>query len=236
MSTELDSLANAPVADDETLFERRYRFLTQRLAGGTFRGIAEKYNRESVSAVVGAGRDPSEARTVSPATVRKDIEWAKRDIIDGSTREALIAEETQVLLDVRRANYAAMVGGDVDAAKIVLSTVTQRRELWGLDAPKRSQIGVGTDVEFAADLVDLIQAVGATAPKDLLFAAHGDRAAARTALPAAIDAETIPFDLDAPEPPPEKRHSDVSDGIEAARERREGDYWDETAGEPWSNL
>ena len=200
--SELDLAESDPI-EDETLFERRYRFLSQRLAGGTFRAIAERHNKAAVEAVVRVGRDPAEARTVSPATVRKDIEWAKRDLIDTSTREALIAEETQVLLDVRRANYAAMAGGDIDAAKIVLATVTQRRELWGLDAPKRAQIGVGTDVEFAGDLVDLIQMVGVTPPDDLVFAASGER----PAIEAPIDVETVdlrcPLDVTSPEPRPE---------------------------------
>lgn len=222
--------------EDETLFERRYAFLTQRLAGGTFRGIAEKYNQKAVAAATSAGRDPSEAKTVSPATVRKDVEWAKRDLIEGATREALVAEETQVLLDVRRANYVAMANGDTDAAKIVLATVVQRRELWGLDAPKRSTIGVGTDVEFASDLVALIEAVGSSAPKDLVFAAHGER----PALDAPIEAEVVPdcpFDVTAPDPrPAPAAPADPGDDVEAARERRDGDYWDESAGEAWSNL
>lgn len=227
-SSELDLGA---VLEDETLFERRYRFLTQRNAGGTFRAIAERYNREAVKAAVDAGRDPSEAKTISPATVRKDIEWAKRDLIDSSTREHLIAEETVVLLDVRRANYAAMVNGDIDAAKIVLATVTQRRELWGLDAPKRSQIGVGTDVEFASDLVALIESIGADAPSDLVFAARGERVESSRDV---MDVDTVPeiepgprpqdacpFDLDAPEP----RRAPADSAPEPA-----------PAAEPWSNL
>jgi hypothetical protein len=159
---------------DETLVERRYRFLSQRNAGGTFRAIAERHNDAAVKAATAAGRPVGEAKTVSPATVRKDVERAKHDIISESTRESLIAEQRSVLLDVRRVHYAGMVAGDPDATKMVLNTVVQMREMFGLDAPKRSVVGIGTDVEFARDLANLFDQVGLEAPPDLIFAARGE--------------------------------------------------------------
>lgn len=143
---------------DETLSERRMRALTLRNARATFTQIAERLS-------------------ISPAQARKDVLAAKRSIIDESTREHLIAEQQAVIYDVRQAFYLAMGAGDVDAAKVVLSTLQHQRDLWGLDAPKRVNVGIGTDVEFAHDLVSLIESIGHTAPADLVFAARGERTA-----------------------------------------------------------
>lgn len=210
--------------NDEQLYERRHGFLTQRLAGGTYSAIAKRYNERAMSEAMARGGDPTEVETVSSTTVRKDVARAKQELIDDATREALRGEHRAILLDMRRANYAAMAGGDVDAAKIVMSTLQREAEMFGLDEPKRTQIGVGTDVEFANDLVDLIRAVGYQPPTDLLFAArgealdgdaaHGDALAIDRVAPGdtgVIDVEAIPFDLDAPEPRPAPEPAPVED-------------------------
>jgi hypothetical protein len=160
--------------EDEALAERRLHFLSMRNAGATFAAIASRYNERQRAAYEAAGGDPDDAPKLSASTVRKDVLAAKERIIGDETREALIAEETSVILDVRRANYAAMLDGDIDAAKIVLSTVVQRREMRGLDEPKRSVVGVGTDVDFAGTLLDLIRAVPSVA-KELEFTVGGRR-------------------------------------------------------------
>ena len=185
--------------NDEQLYERRHAFLTQRLAGGTYSAIAKRYNEKALEAAMARGGDPTEVETVSSTTVRKDCQRAKQELIDDATREALRGEHRAIILDMRRANYAAMAGGDVDAAKIVMSTLQREAEMFGLDEPKRTQIGVGTDVEFANDLVDLIRAVGYQPPTDLLFAARGE---ALDGEQPAIEGVVVPFDLDAPEPRP----------------------------------
>lgn len=210
--------------NDEQLYERRHAFLTQRLAGGTYSAIAKRYNERALEAAMARGGDPTEVETVSSTTVRKDCQRAKQELIDDATREALRGEHRAIILDMRRANYAAMAGGDVDAAKIVMSTLQREAEMFGLDEPKRTQIGVGTDVEFANDLVDLIRAVGYQPPTDLLFAArgeavdgdaaHGDALAIDRVAPGdtgVIDVEAIPFDLDAPEPRPAPEPAPVED-------------------------
>jgi hypothetical protein len=223
--------------NDEALFERRHGFLTQRIAGGTFRSIAERYNAKSIEAVTQAGRPVDEADTVSAATVRKDVERAKAELIDNATRDALRGEHRAILLDLRRANYKAMAGGDVDAAKVVMSTLVREAEMFGLDEPKRTQIGVGTDVEFASDLIGLIHAVvpGAEIPPELAFLAREDPLAIDR-VPAGdtgvLDAEVIPLDLTAPDPRPVV----VEDS--AARAAAEGAPWgtDPADDDPWSNV
>ena len=236
--------------NDEQLFERRHRFLTQRLAGGTFRVIAERHNKAAVEAVTQAGRPADEAETVTATTVRKDVERAKAELIESATRDMLRGEHRAILLDMRRANYAAMASGDVDAAKVVMSTLQREAEMFGLDEPKRTQIGVGTDVEFATDLADLIRAVGYQPPSDLLFAARGEAIDSKipTDSPVssdqlAIEAEVVPFDLDAPEPAA-AAHGVASEGTTrrtAALETDDDDGGDGDGGgddddETWSNL
>lgn len=183
-STEI---ATAEAVEDETLTERRLRFLSQRNAGATFDAIAALYNKKQIEAAIAAERDPSSAKTISATTVRKDVERAKLDIVGQATREGMIAETYSVILDVRRANYGAMAGGDIDAAKVVLATVQQQRDLFGLDAPKRAVVGVGTDVEFSETLLALIQQLDtADAAKELAQAAAAERPIE------IIDAEVVP--------------------------------------------
>lgn len=203
--------------NEEQLFERRHRFLTMRLAGATFSVIARKYNEQQLEAAMQAGRDPETADQVSTTTVRKDVARAKEELITDATRDALRGEHRAILLDMRRANYAAMAAGDIDAAKVVMSTLQREAEMFGLDDPKRSVVGIGTDVEFATDLVGLIQAVGYTPPDDLMFAAHGERSDRdRPALAAVVDAEVVPLDPDAPEPR-------AAGGVASGGERAGGD-------------
>ena len=153
---ELDAAVAVVASEDETRIERRMRALSLRNAGATFTQIAERCH-------------------VSVGQARKDVERARRDLIDEASREKLIADQRAVLLDIRRANYPAMTRGDIDAAKIILSSLEREAKLFGLDAPSRMSIGIGTDVEFAETLSSLIESVGYKPPDDLLFTARGDR-------------------------------------------------------------
>jgi hypothetical protein len=181
-SSAVDTLTGP---EDETLPERRSRALSLRNAGATFTQIAARCE-------------------VSTAQARKDVERARRDLIDDSTRESLIADQRRVILDIRQANYAAMSRGDIDAAKIMLASLEREARLFGLDAPSRSLIGIGTDVEFAETLAGLIESVGYRPPDDLLFTARGDRGGADRDAPGAVidadtlDAEVIDVDSDGP--------------------------------------
>ena len=143
--------------DDETVYERRSRSLELRVAGHTFSEIAELTGK-------------------SPGQARKDVERARQDIIDSATRESLMADHRATVVAVRRAFFKDMTSGNVDAAKIILSTLEREAKLFGLDAPQRVALGVGTDVEFAETLASLIETVGYAPPSDLIFAARGDSA------------------------------------------------------------
>ncbi len=142
-TTDLDVAA---VADDETVLERRARALTLRNAGATFRQIADKTG-------------------VSPTQARKDIEVALREVVAESA-ESMIARQRAVLHDIVRANYAAAASGDIDAARVILSTLEREAKLFGLDAPTRVNVGV-SDVEFAERTATLIESLGLTPPREL---------------------------------------------------------------------
>lgn len=155
------------VHEDETLFERRARSLTLRNAGATFRQIAEKTG-------------------VSPGTARHDVEAALREVVAESA-EAMIARQRSMINDIIRANYAAMASGDVDAARLVLSSLEREAKLFGLDAPTRVNVGV-SDVEFAEKTASLIESLGLTPPKEL--------AVMSAKLRETLDAEVVlPFDV-----------------------------------------
>jgi hypothetical protein len=174
MTITSEEIAAAEVAEDESLLERRLRFLSLRNSGLTFGAIAERWNKQQRAAQEAGG---PKARTLTVTTVRRDVEQAKLAIIGEATREGMIAEVYSVILDVRRANYVPMLNGDVDAAKIVLSTARDQRELFGLDQPKRMAVGVGTDVEFAEEMLSLMHMIGDTADaqKQLMQVASSER-------------------------------------------------------------
>lgn len=160
-------VANAQVAADESLFERRMRALTLRNAGATYRQIAEKTG-------------------VSAAAARKDVAAALREVV-AETAEDMIARQRAVLMDIQRANYAAAASGDIDAARLIIATLEREARLFGLDAPTRVNVGV-SDVEFAERTASLIESLGLRPPKEL--------ARMRAEELDALDADVIlPFDV-----------------------------------------
>jgi len=164
----LADIANAQVAADEVLFERRMRALTLRNAGATYRQIAEKTG-------------------VSAAAARKDVAAALREVV-AEAAEDMIARQRAVLMDIQRANYAAAASGDIDAARLIIATLEREARLFGLDAPTRVNVGV-SDVEFAERTATLIESLGLRPPKELIRMRADDRAEH-------LDAEVIlPFDV-----------------------------------------
>lgn len=145
-AVSVEAVMNATPAEDETIWERRMRALTLRNAGATFRQIGEK---TGVSAVV----------------ARRDVSLALREVIAESA-EDMIARQRSILFDIQRANYSAAASGDIDAAKVILSTLEREARLFGLDAPTRVNVGV-SDVEFAEKTASLIQSLGLQPPREL---------------------------------------------------------------------
>lgn len=185
-SAQLEAFANGSVPPDETTFERRIRVVMLRNAGVTFTDIARK---ESISAT----------------QARKDLTAGLRDLLS-DTAEDMIARQRSVIIDVQKANYKKMLEGDVDAARLILSSLEREAKLFGLDAPTRVNVGV-SDIEFAEKTAALIESVGGTPPADLLKAI-GHRAGAGASV---IDAEIEPD----PVPPP---------------------GWQPVAADEWSNI
>jgi hypothetical protein len=137
---------NESVPEEELRIERQVRALTLRNAGATFRQIADKTG-------------------VSPTQARKDVEVALREVVAESA-ESMIARQRAVLHDIVRANYAAAASGDIDAARVILSTLEREAKLFGLDAPTRVSVGV-SDVEFAERTASLIESLGLSPPREL---------------------------------------------------------------------
>lgn len=185
-------VAAATPADDETLWERRMRALTLRNAGATFRQVAEKTG-------------------VSAAQARKDVSIALREVVAESA-EDMISRQRSILFDIQRANYSAAASGDIDAAKIILSTLEREAKLFGLDAPTRVSVGV-SDVEFAEKTAALISSLGLQPPRELATMS----AKVRETLDAEV-VELLPFD--------------VADGSVGGAS--EGD--DDAPPQPWSNI
>ncbi|SIB67479.1 hypothetical protein [Mycobacteroides abscessus] len=194
MSEEIEAFVNGTSPEDETLFERRMKVVMLRNAGVTFTDIANKLG-------------------ISTTQARKDRTAGLRDIL-GDTAEDMIARQRSVTLDVQKANYKKMLDGDVDAARLILSSLEREAKLFGLDAPTRVNVGV-SDIEFAEKTAALIESVGGTPPADLLKAI-GHRAGATV-----IDAEVVTEDraevalAAEPVPPP---------------------GWQPVAADEWSNI
>lgn len=187
-SARLEAFANGSVPPDETTFERRIRVVMLRNAGVTFTDIARK-------------------ESISTTQARKDLTAGLRDLLS-DTAEDMIARQRSVIIDVQKANYKKMLEGDVDAARLILSSLEREAKLFGLDAPTRVNVGV-SDIEFAEKTAALIESVGGTPPADLLKAI-GHRAG--TVIDAEVEPEPVAAD---PEPPPE---------------------WAPVAADEWSNI
>ncbi|WP_457095116.1 hypothetical protein [Mycobacteroides abscessus] len=200
-SARLEAFANGTVPPDETTFERRIRVVMLRNAGVTFTDIARK-------------------ESISTTQARKDLTAGLRDLLS-DTAEDMIARQRSVIIDVQKANYKKMLEGDVDAARLILSSLEREAKLFGLDAPTRVNVGV-SDIEFAEKTAALIESVGGTPPADLLKAI-GHRAGA-AGNGAVIDAEVVAED----------RAEDAAEPVAPAAAPAPG--WQPVAADEWSNI
>lgn len=142
------SISDDDIADllNEELYARRVKALFLSNAGATIAKIAEECN-------------------VSTATVRKDLEIAKRQYL-AETPEQRRATQMAVIMDMRKANYPAMLRGDVDAANVILRGLKQEGSLFGL-FPKVLEVpGIDT-VQAANEAAALIQRIAQIDPQGL---------------------------------------------------------------------
>lgn len=195
-SARLEAFANGTVPPDETTFERRIRVVMLRNAGVTFTDIARK-------------------ESISTTQARKDLTAGLRDLL-ADTAEDMIARQRSVIIDVQKANYKKMLEGDVDAARLILSSLEREAKLFGLDAPTRVNVGV-SDIEFAEKTAALIESVGGTPPADLLKAIghRADTAGNGTVIDAEVVTEDRAEPVAAPAPAP---------------------GWQPVAADEWSNI
>ncbi|CPT94394.1 Uncharacterised protein [Mycobacteroides abscessus] len=200
-SARLEAFANGTVPPDETTFERRIRVVMLRNAGVTFTDIARK-------------------ESISTTQARKDLTAGLRDLL-ADTAEDMIARQRSVIIDVQKANYKKMLEGDVDAARLILSSLEREAKLFGLDAPTRVNVGV-SDIEFAEKTAALIESVGGTPPADLLKAIGHRADAIGHRAGAVIDAEVVTEDRAEPVAP--------------AADPAPAPGWQPVAADEWSNI
>lgn len=151
------------------LLERRTKVMFLRNAGATLQAIAKEVE-------------------VSVTTVRKDLALVRRDINNEQPTD-VIARHRAVIFDVQRANYPAMMRGDVKAATVILKALHREANLLGLDAPTRILAGV-SDVEFSNEAARLIERITALDPATLRELERVNRR--HTADATIIDADTAP--------------------------------------------
>lgn len=147
---DLTSLLN------EELYARRVKALFLSNAGATIAAIASELE-------------------VSTATVRKDLEIAKRQYL-AETPEQRRATQMAVILDMRKANYPAMLRGDADAANVILRGLKQEASLFGL-FPKVIEVpGIDT-VAAANEAAALIERIAQIDPQGLkeITRGHADQ-------------------------------------------------------------
>lgn len=223
--------------EDETLVERRMRVLTMRNAGATFTQVADRLNEARIE----LGLEP-----LSMTTFRKDYDRALLDVASAS-REELLAVESSVLLDVRRAHYTKMMGGDIDATRAVLATVEQRRRMFGLDAPTSTAHGI-SDVDFAEKMYAAIVELGLQPPKEITDGVRHGRDDAEFASGTKVTSSR-PSGSPAARPHPKgspfgkkKTHPAATNGPAAGRRRTSDDdvldaeVVPDPEGSGWSNL
>lgn len=128
------------------LIERRAKVMFLRNAGATWAAIAKECG-------------------VSEATARKDYQVVCRDI-NNEQPANIVARHRAVIFDIQRANYKAMMNGNVKAATVILRALDRESRLLGLDAPTRILAGV-SDVEFANEAARLIERIQALDPSTL---------------------------------------------------------------------
>jgi predicted transcriptional regulator len=142
------SISDDDISDllNEELYARRIKALFLSNAGATIAKIAEECG-------------------VSTATVRKDLEIAKRQYL-AETPEQRRATQMAVIIDMRKANYPAMMRGDTDAANVILRGLKQEASLFGL-FPKVLEVpGIDT-VQAANEAAALIQRIAQIDPNGL---------------------------------------------------------------------
>ncbi|AGT12805.1 DNA binding protein [Mycobacterium phage Phelemich] len=143
MTVSDDDIANLL---NEELFARRVKALFLSNAGATIAKIAEECG-------------------VSTGTVRKDLEIAKRQYL-AETPDQRRAVQMSIITDMRKANYPAMMRGDVDAANVILRGMKQEASLFGL-FPKVLEVPGIDSVSAANEMAALIERIAQIDPHGL---------------------------------------------------------------------
>lgn len=146
-----EDIANAPVHPDEMIYERRMQALSLRNAGMTIADIAKTHK-------------------VSTMTTRKDIEWAKREVMSASL-EDIIATHRAIIHDMRKAAYPVALNPRDSEAQAraqgkIIDGLVHEAKLVGAFAPMRT-LGAPTEVEFAERFVQLVSAIKPETLKEL---------------------------------------------------------------------
>src|SRR5271168_4632741 len=130
----LDDLADAPLPDDATVWDKRMKALTLRNAGATYARIAIELGVTEIKA-------------------RDYVKVATREIV-AIPVDQMVERQRAILLDITRVNYHPALSGDKEAQGVILRALEHEAKLYGLYAPTRVNVGV-SETEFARQAAEL---------------------------------------------------------------------------------
>jgi hypothetical protein len=143
MSAANDELADAPLAEDAGVWEKRMKAFTLRNKGTTYAQIACELD-------------------ISEIMARRYVKAVIREIVEIPVDE-MVSRQRSVMLDIVRTNYDDATdrrsADRFDAQGVILRCLEHEAKLYGLFAPTRVNLGVNAD-EFGRQAVDLLKVIG----------------------------------------------------------------------------
>jgi len=144
--TSARDIANAPLPEDATLWDRRVKALTLRNAGATYARIAVELG-------------------ITETVAKSDVKAAIKEVVQLPV-DQMVDRQRAVLLDLTRVNYHAALSGDREAATVILRCLEHEAKLYGLYAPARVSVGI-SESEFGRQAAELLRKVGSEPLREL---------------------------------------------------------------------
>jgi hypothetical protein len=172
MSTnpDINDIADAPLPEDATVWDRRMKALTLRNAGATYARIGVETG-------------------VSEIQARRDYKAAVKEIV-AIPVDQMVERQRAILLDIQRVNYSAALQGDKEAQGVILRSLEHEAKLFGLYAPTRVNVGV-SESEFARQAAELLAVIGPEPLRELAGAMHPPPGPAEVAVDEIIEVAEV---------------------------------------------
>jgi hypothetical protein len=139
----IDDLAEATLAEDATLWDKRMQALTMKNAGTTYQRIAAHFD-------------------IPVQRARDWVHRAIRDVVKLPV-DQMVDRQRSILLDILRVTYPdAMDRSNPDrreAQGVIIRCLEHEAKLYGLYAPARVSVGI-SESEFGQQAADLLKLVG----------------------------------------------------------------------------